>query len=105
MEVGGFFFYFEAIRTASSDRDAPRRYRHAMRLDGRHYNAWYGLGAIYYRQEKYALAEYHFQRALSMNPGSSVLHCYLGMTYHANKRCHDALRHLRLAAAAEPNNP
>jgi len=24
-EVGGFFFYFEAIRTASSDRDAPRR--------------------------------------------------------------------------------
>ena len=103
--MGGFFFDFEAIRTASSDRDAPRRYRHAMRLDGRHYNAWYGLGAIYYRQEKYALAEYHFQRALSMNPGSSVLHCYLGMTYHANKRCHDALRHLRLAAAAEPNNP
>ena len=46
--------------------------------------------AIYYRQEKYALAEYHFQRALSMDPGSSVLHCYLGMTYHANKRCHDA---------------
>jgi hypothetical protein len=25
MEVGGFFFDFEAIRTASSDRDAPRR--------------------------------------------------------------------------------
>ena len=24
-EVGGFFFDFEAIRTASSDRDAPRR--------------------------------------------------------------------------------
>ena len=25
MEVGGFFFDSEAIRTASSDRDAPRR--------------------------------------------------------------------------------
>ena len=25
-EVGGFFFEFEAVRTASSDRDAPRRY-------------------------------------------------------------------------------
>ena len=24
--VGGFFFDFEAIRTASSDRDAPRRH-------------------------------------------------------------------------------
>ena len=26
-EVGGFFFDFEAVRTASSDRDAPRRYK------------------------------------------------------------------------------
>ena len=24
-EVGGFFFEFEAVRTKSSDRDAPRR--------------------------------------------------------------------------------
>jgi hypothetical protein len=39
----------------------------------------YGLGIIYYRQEKYALAEYHFTRALSINGQSSVLHCYLGM--------------------------
>ena len=27
MDVGGFFFDFEAIRTESSDRDAPRRSR------------------------------------------------------------------------------
>jgi hypothetical protein len=25
MEVGGLFFIFEAVRTESSDRDAPRR--------------------------------------------------------------------------------
>ncbi|KAH8052786.1 hypothetical protein JL722_9919 [Aureococcus anophagefferens] len=61
-------------------------YRHAMRIDERHYNAWYGLGAIYYRQEKYELAEYHFDRALCHNPTSSVLHCYLGMTLHANQK-------------------
>ena len=24
--MGGFFFYFYAVRTASSDRDAPRRH-------------------------------------------------------------------------------
>jgi len=103
-------------------------YRHAMRIDERHYNAWcvvrarrpplfpassfetpsrrrYGLGAIYYRQEKYELAEYHFDRALCHNPTSSVLHCYLGMTLHANQKCHDALRHLRRAALMEPKNP
>ena len=29
-------------------------YRSAIRIDERHYNAWYGLGNIYYRQEKCA---------------------------------------------------
>lgn len=74
-------------------------YRYALRLDDRHYNAWcvrlphapslnflslprndphpflpsrYGLGSIYFRQEKYELAEYHFARALNINDQSSV---------------------------------
>ena len=34
-----------------------------------------------------------------------MLHCYLGMTLHANQKCHDALRHLRRAALMEPKNP
>ena len=37
--VGGFFFDFEAVRTASSDRDAPRR-RHAFH--GGQGRAWGG---------------------------------------------------------------
>lgn len=37
-----------------------------MRLDNRHYNAWYGMGQIFYRQEKYDMAEYHFQRSLQV---------------------------------------
>lgn len=32
----------------------------------------YGLGSIYFRQEKYELAEYHFARALAINDQSSV---------------------------------
>ena len=58
-------------------------YRNALRLDSRHYNAWYGLGTVYYRQEKYELSEYHFRHALSINSRSSVLFCYLGMAQHA----------------------
>lgn len=54
-----------------------------MRCDERHYNAWYGLGSIYYRQERYELAEQHFRKALSINQNSSVLYCYLGMVLHA----------------------
>lgn len=45
-------------------------FRLAIRCDRRHYNAWYGLGSIYQRQEKFDMAEYHFRRALSINPQS-----------------------------------
>lgn len=49
------------------------------------------MGHIYYRQEKYGMAEYHFRRALSINARSSVLRCYLGMALHKLKRNAEAL--------------
>ena len=49
------------------------------------------MGHIYYRQEKYGMAEYHFRRALSINDRSSVLRCYLGMALHKLKRNPEAL--------------
>lgn len=51
----------------------------------------FGMGHIYYRQEKYGMAEYHFRRALSINARSSVLRCYLGMALHKLKRNAEAL--------------
>ncbi|EQC35560.1 anaphase-promoting complex subunit 3, variant [Saprolegnia diclina VS20] len=79
-------------------------YRHALRVDGRHYNAWYGLGAIYLRQEKLELAEYHFRRALSINPQSSILHCNLGMVLHAVQRHDEAIAALDIAQHLQPLN-
>ena len=80
-------------------------YRDALRADERHYNAWYGLGAIYFRQEKHDIAEYHFRRALSINPQSSVLRCHLGMAQHATGRPMDALDTLEGALRLDPRNP
>eukprot|EP00898_Chlorokybus_atmophyticus_P000631 jgi/Chlat1/1569/Chrsp123S01830 len=80
-------------------------YRAALRIDARHYNAWYGLGTIFYRQEKFELAEYHFRRALDINPQSSVLHCYLGMALHALQRNEEALAMLEKAIGADGRNP
>lgn len=37
------------------------------------------------KQEKYQLAEYHFRRALEINPRNSVLHCYRGMALLSNR--------------------
>lgn len=57
---------------------AVASFRAAILCNDRHYNAWYGLGTIFFRQERFELSEYHFRRAIQINPNSSVLHCYLG---------------------------
>jgi anaphase-promoting complex subunit 3 len=57
---------------------AVTSFRSAILCNDRHYNAWYGLATIYFRQERFELSEYHFRRAILINPSSSVLHCYLG---------------------------
>ena len=41
--------------------------------------ARYGVGMIYYKQEKFSLAEVHFRRALAINPQSSALICHVGV--------------------------
>lgn len=80
-------------------------YRAALRLDARHYNAWYGLGTVYYRQEKYVMSEYHFTYALNINPKSSVLYCYAGMAKHALNDNDAALSLLSQAIALDGKNP
>eukprot|EP00850_Spirogloea_muscicola_P021467 SM000250S08725 [mRNA] locus=s250:55409:60519:- [translate_table: standard] len=80
-------------------------YRQAIRLDSRHYNAWYGLGTIYMRQEKHEVAEYHLQRALLIHPSSSVLQSCLGMALHALHRSDEALAMLDRAIALDKRNP
>jgi Flp pilus assembly protein TadD len=65
-------------------------FRQAMKTDERHYNAWYGLGAIYHRQEKFDLAEVHFERAAAIHPTSSVLKCNLGIAQYANGKAYQA---------------
>lgn len=60
-------------------------YQSALRVDARHYNAWYGLGMIYLRQEKLEFSEHHFRMASRINPRSSVIMSYLGTALHALK--------------------
>ncbi|KAK9797012.1 hypothetical protein WJX73_004710 [Symbiochloris irregularis] len=80
-------------------------YRAAIRLDRRHYNAWYGLGQICYRQEKYQDAESHFRQSLDINERSSVLRCYLGMALAKCGLVGEALDMLQMATVADVKNP
>lgn len=57
-------------------------YQSALRVDARHYNAWYGLGMIYLRQEKFEFSAHHFGMAFQINSRSSVILSYLGTAFH-----------------------
>lgn len=80
-------------------------FRQAIRANARHYNAWYGLGVLFYRQEKLQIARYHFERALQINPRSSVLLCYLGIVMMDARQLPQALAMLEQAVAIDPKNP
>ncbi|KAJ3679019.1 hypothetical protein LUZ60_017030 [Juncus effusus] len=80
-------------------------YMKALQVDERHYNAWYGLGILYLRQDKFQFAEHHFKYAYYINPRSSVLLCYLGMTLHALKRETEAMEMMDKAIEADVKNP
>ena len=60
----------------------------------------YGVGQIYFRQEKYEMAEYHFRRSLLINQRSSVLRCYVGVALHKIGRPQDALEQLQVSRPA-----
>jgi anaphase-promoting complex subunit 3 len=62
---------------------ALKCFRSAIVCDDRHYHAWYGIGSIFHRQEKFEEAEYHFRKALAINKFSSVLKCFLSIVLHS----------------------
>lgn len=105
-------------------------FRSAVRVDAKHYNAWYGIGLTYYKQERYPLAEIYYTKALGINPRNPVLMCHvavvstgfeesLGRRYiywidlcpgylqvqHALQKSEKAIATLNAAVAMAPKNP
>lgn len=75
-------------------------YRTAITIDKLHYNGWFGLGEVYERQERYALAEIHFKQALKINPQCSPLRCHLAAVLCSNKRYKEALELLSVTPSS-----
>ena len=57
----------------------------ALNHDVRHYSAWWGLGNISYKQEKYDKAAESFHKAIGINAKTPVLYSFMGMTLAANR--------------------
>lgn len=80
-------------------------FRTAILKDSRHYNAWFGIGTIFSKQERYTLAEIHYQHAARINPKNSVILVHIGTMQFALKRPEQALKTLNAAIALDPKNP
>lgn len=84
---------------------ALNAFRTAVRLDHRHYNAWYGIGLSYYKQERFQLAEIYYRKALAINRFSPILMCHVAVVQHATNNTSAALETLGAAISVSPKNP
>ncbi|CAG9466764.1 unnamed protein product [Pedinophyceae sp. YPF-701] len=84
---------------------AYQEYKEATMLSPRHYKAWFGLGMVYAKEEKWEQAAYHYQRGLGIHPQSAVLRCHHGLALARQGMPHQALSDLQRAIQLDPSNP
>ncbi|XP_055531084.1 cell division cycle protein 27 homolog [Wyeomyia smithii] len=94
----------ELVMTEELDK-ALSMYRYAVLRDSRHYNAWFGIGTIFSKQERYELAELHYRKALAINPKNSVIMVHIGAMQFFLRKSEQALRTMNAAIALDPKNP
>lgn len=80
-------------------------YRKAILKDPRHYNAWFGIGTIYSKQERFQLAEVHYRHALKINRKNSVILVHIGVMQFYLHKPEQAIQTLTEAIKLEPKNP
>ncbi|KAJ2732141.1 anaphase-promoting complex subunit cdc27, partial [Coemansia sp. BCRC 34962] len=85
--VGGLAYAHTLVGHENVAKDeldrAQQAFRTAIRIDVRHYNAWYGMGMVYLRLGKLDLADYHFKRALTLNTQNPLLLLSTGAVFEA----------------------
>ncbi|KAL7666565.1 Anaphase-promoting complex subunit 3 [[Candida] zeylanoides] len=84
---------------------ALENFRMGLLHDARHYNALYGIGMVYINLGDYPKADYHFRRAVAVNPVNVILICCVGMVLEKEGRRALALKQYELAHKLQPLNP
>ena len=82
-------------------------FRVAIGYNDRYWKAWYHLGEIYLRQERFELAESHFRRAMMINGINSNVQIRLGLALtatHDSNKVDEAILLLRKCARSNPKN-
>jgi tetratricopeptide (TPR) repeat protein len=69
---------------------AMKRYRRAIKLDGKYPEAINNLGTIYYAEKHYSRAIGLYKRSLKLAPDSASIYSNLGTAYFAERKYKDA---------------
>ncbi|BFZ53523.1 anaphase-promoting complex subunit cdc27 [Savitreella phatthalungensis] len=109
IELDDAFAYAHTLEgheyAAMEDFDrAHASFRRALRCDGLHYNAWYGLGMTYMKTGLNEQAHLHFDKAAQINPTNAVLVCCRGIVLERQQRHNEALDMYILACELAPTN-
>ncbi|KAH6919014.1 hypothetical protein BKA70DRAFT_1249019 [Coprinopsis sp. MPI-PUGE-AT-0042] len=100
-----YAFTLSGHETIDEDLDRSMTFfESALRVDARHYNAWYGLGTCYLRASKIRRAEYHYRKALEIHPQNAVILGCVAMTLERRKQFDSALTFYNKAIEACPEN-
>lgn len=83
---------------------AQTYYRNALRMDRRHYKAWYGLGMVNTSYGKEQMAEYHFQKAVEINPSNLAMLCALAAAQERTNKTEESFKTIGLASRLNGND-
>lgn len=84
---------------------AKYHYEAAKNMDPRQYTALWGLGSLYYKQEKYSQSLQCYKAARTINPRSSILLTYLGVNFKALGQYQEAIECYNQALRLDSKNP
>jgi len=81
---------------------AMKRYRRAIKLDGKYPEAVNNLGTVYFAQKRYNRAIGYYKRALKLSPASAAFYSNLGTAYFAEKKTKEFLDAYNRALQLDP---
>jgi tetratricopeptide (TPR) repeat protein len=85
--------------------DAEKWMMRSVQMDPRDPNSWYGLGRIYYTEQRYGDAVTCFQKTVALDPKSVKAEDNLGLSYEQLNHIDEAIRAYRSAIALEKKYP
>lgn len=84
---------------------AKQSYSRSIELDSLQCSAYWGLGNIALKTEKYTAAINYFTQALNLNPKLATVQTYLGMAYAGANMAEVAQKHFTAAQDLNPHAP